>query len=167
MKSIVSILFLLSLVFSPASFSKDLILSANLVMDYPDPKLISHTQSSLIFKYDDWSFFHEIVNPKNIYQSIDLTGVEQAFLRSIFNQEKRKALPKWLAVLSQEQADEFGIETDNIDRKFVGQSELISVYDAKRESAQLYIFEELVTHHISVYGSKEKLDLIKHSIKGR
>ncbi|WP_250655756.1 hypothetical protein [Alkalimarinus coralli] len=168
MKSLTTVLFiLLTLVFSPASFSKELILSANLAMDYPDPTLISHTRSSLIFKYDNWSFVHEVVDPKSIYKSIDLTGIDQVFLISIFDKTKRDSLPSWLAALSKDQAKEFNVTPTSVEKSAIGKAKITSVYDEERQSAQLYIFEELMTHHITVYGSKEKLDLVKRSIKER
>ncbi|HEB93679.1 MAG TPA: hypothetical protein ENI94_09495, partial [Gammaproteobacteria bacterium] len=154
MKKTSGILFVFALMFSSVCFSGTLVLSYKLQVDYPEPLLISLSGESLIFKYKDWSFLYDTVNPKTIYQSVDLTGVEKKFIRSFFDTKIRSQLPEWLAALSKEQVKVFGITPANIKKTKVGPIDIIGYYDEKDRSGHFYVFEELATRHFAIYGTK-------------
>ncbi|PIE41162.1 MAG: hypothetical protein CSA49_04850 [Gammaproteobacteria bacterium] len=161
------ILLILSYFLCGAAFSQTLVLSDKLQLNYGDPKLISHSENFLIVKYKDWSFMHEIVNPKNIYPKIDLTGMEQTYLRTVFGIEDVNTLPQWLIVLAKEQAQLFGIKKNNIKRKNIGESVLVAVYNSELSSAHVYIFEALKIHHIVVRGNESRLSNVLDNIGER
>jgi len=161
------LLILTTVLLSTTTFAKDLILSTDLMIDYPEPILISHTQTSLILKYNDWSLTHEIVNPKGIYQFADLTGVTEKFIISIFDEGVRKTLPSWLAALSSDQANAFSITRQNTKKQLVGSTKILSVYDEKRSNGYLYLIEKLKIHHIVVHGSVLNFNMIINNIKER
>jgi len=167
MKKIPVLLFIFSLFFVTESFSDTLVLSSKLKVDYPNPVLISHTENTLIIKYENWSFLHNIVNPKEIYHTIDLTGLEKDFILSIFEQKTNSNFPEWLNALSREQAKEFGVTSSNVLRRKINLSEIIGVYDKKRNSGYLYVFDETKIHHFVIYGSEEKYNLLVSYIKER
>lgn len=160
-KNVVSlfIVFLLS----GSAFSQTLILSDKLQLQYDAPQLISHTADTLIVKYKNWSFMHELVNPKNMYPRIDLSGIERIYLHSIFDAKEKEKLPKWLGSLAEEQAQLFGVRKDNVRRKNVAGSEIVAVFNSAHSSSHIYIFEELKIHHIEIHGDEKMLsDVIEN-----
>ncbi|MCW8932288.1 MAG: hypothetical protein OQL19_18900 [Gammaproteobacteria bacterium] len=168
MKKLTVLLLLVFSLFSVTqSFSDRLVLSSKLEMDYPSPVLISHTEDTLIIKYENWSFLHNIVNPQKIYHTIDLTGLEKDYILSIFQQKTNSSFPEWLNALSREQAKEFGVTSSNVLRKKINLSEIVGVYDKKRSSGYLYVFDETKIHHFVIYGSEEKYNLLITYIKER
>ncbi len=161
-------LFLSFLLLASATCRADvLVLSHGLKLDYPAPTLISHTGQSLIFKYNDWSFIHEVVNPETIYAKVDLTGIENLFIKSIFDEKERQKLPGWLAALSSEQAREFGVAESSTEKKKIGEAELLSVFDENRRSGHIYLFEGDRIHHFVVQGEKKTYKDIIDNIKER
>ena len=151
----------LSILFSQSLQAGVLVLSDKLQMEYASPELLSHTENTLIFKYKSWSFVHEVVDPKNIYPKIDLTGIDRIFLHAIFERSQMNKLPGWLKALAKEQADQFGVKSDNVKHLKVGDAEIIGVYDKKKRSANVYLFEKLKIHHFVIYGSEQNFqDLI-------
>jgi len=110
---------------------------------------------------------HVVVDPKNIYQQIDLTGKERDYIRSIFDKNERAKLSKDLAAMAKEQSDQFGVTPDNVERFKVGDAEVIAVYNNEDNNGQVFIFEELSVHQIYTYGTKAEHDLILKGIKER
>ncbi len=161
------ILSLWLLLLSSFCSAEQLILSSKLSLDYDPPALISHTQSSLIVKYEDWYFAHEVVDPENFYQQINLTGIERDFIKSLFDKDLRKQFPKWLAALSEEQASELEISVNNTLRKKVGDAELLAAYSNNAQSAHIYIFDDHSIHHLTYYGSKDNYRHLISRIKER
>lgn len=145
----------------------ELILSDKLLLDYPPAKLISHTESTLIIKYEDWWFSHAVVNPKGIYSLIDFSGLEHTFVRSFFDKELRARQPRWMQVLAEEQAKEFGVGDNNLIKKMIGDASMFAVYDARYNTGKIYILEQLKIHDISVHSSKEKFNEIIKNIRSR
>ncbi|NOZ51966.1 MAG: hypothetical protein GXP08_02300 [Gammaproteobacteria bacterium] len=167
MKKALNTLCLFICFYAGSCFSDVLVLSHKLKIDYPKANLISHTQDSLIVKYDNWYFVHSVVDPKSIYSNIDLTGTENKFLRSIFDKNIRAELPGWLAALSNDQAKEFGVTINNVKHNKIGNADLLSVYDKDRSTAYTYIFDELTIHNIVVFGSEENYTTLINNIKER
>jgi len=154
--------------FAITCFADTLALSARLKIEHPAPNLSIHTRSGLIVKYtDEKLFMHVIVEPKNVYPKIDLTGKAELYIRSIFDEEKRGKLSKELADLSKEQADQFGVTPNNVYRSKVGNSDAIAVYNSSDKKGQIFVFEEFTIHQIYTHGSKEDHDQFLHSIKER
>lgn len=154
--------------FSTQGFCDTLVLSQKLKVDYESPSLISHTDDSLIVKYDDWYFVHSVVNPKTVYHTVDLTGNERKYIKSIFDMDTRKEFPKWMAELSSEQAQEFGIKgVDDVLKYNVGKTDVLSTYDQEKSAGYIYVFDELVLHHIVVFGTKRNFEAVISSIKER
>lgn len=123
--------------------------------------------SLLIFKYDDWYFSHTIVDPKAFYPTIDLTGIADDFIHAIFDEEQRAGLEKWLAVLAEGQAEEFGIAKGEVSRTKIGEAELLSVYDPQTSRAQVFIFNGGAIHHLQIRGTKDKYEALMDKIEAR
>jgi hypothetical protein len=152
------------LLFSSVCFGEILVISSKLKVEYPQPLLIANG-GGLIFKYDKWWFSHEIVDSKNMYQPVDLTGIDKIFIKAIFTGD---ALPtKWLSELAIEQANVFGVTKSNVESFKIGQAEIMGVYNTKDNQGQIFIVEDLMTHRLEVNGAKEKFKLILSKIKGR
>lgn len=164
MKYIYGLFFGFSFLFSSSIFANVLVLSDKMQMKYDQPLLISHTEDTLIFKYSDWRLIHEVVDPKNVYPKIDLSGMDRLFFLSIFDAEQRKKLPKWLSALAEEQAIEFGVKDNNVKRSKIGIAEIVSVYNDEKGYAHAYLFEEVKIHHFVIYGDKSKFDNVVSSI---
>jgi len=131
------------------------------------PQSITHGSSNLIVKYKDWSFMHVVVDPKDLYQQIDLTGMEKDYIRSIFDEKARAKLPKSLAITAKEQADVFGVSPETSEIFTKGKAEVFSVYDQKDKKGQIFIIEDLSVHQIYTNGDKTYHDLVAHNIKER
>jgi len=144
--------------------AQTLILSDKTQLKYDDPLLISHAVDTFIFKYKDWSFAHEVVNSKNIYLKVDLSGVERLYLSSIFDEKEREKLPRWLMALSEEQADSFGVKNNNVKRKKIGEADLIAVFGADQAIPHIYLFENLKIHHFVVHGNEKMLSDVINKI---
>jgi hypothetical protein len=154
-------------IFTSTCFADTLVLSAKLKIEYLSPQSIAHGSSNLIVKYKDWSFMHVVVDPKDIYQQIDLTGMEKDYIRSIFDEKARAKLPKWLAITAKEQADVFGVSPETTNIFMTGKAEVFSVYDQKDKKGQIFIIEDLSVHQIYTNGDKKHHDLIAKNIKER
>jgi hypothetical protein len=158
------LLLILTLLFSSVCFGETLVISSKLQVEYPKPLLIANGEG-LIFRYKDWWFSHEIVNPKNFYPKIDLTGIDKIFIKAIFT---KKVLPaKWLNELAIEQANEFGVTKSNVEIIKIDNAEIMGVYDKKDNQGQIFIIEDLIIHNLYINGSKDKFELILSKIKGR
>ncbi|WP_432468903.1 hypothetical protein [Agarivorans sp. Z349TD_8] len=109
----------LTMLISTFTFAGELVVSPSFKITYPEPELISHSADTLILKYGDWNFSHAIINPETMYASIDLSGLELAFVKSIFSPEVRETQATWLAALAAEQAATFGLlSTSPLMRQF-------------------------------------------------
>jgi len=158
---------ILLVIFTPFSFANDLILSDKLVLKYQTPKLITHTQNSLIIKYPDWWFAHEILDAQRMYPGIDLSDNLYNFINAIFDESFRSKLPENLVNLSIEQAQAFGVTPDNVTKKHINEASIISVYDEKQNRGDIYIFEERMIHHIDTSCTNSTFKSIIDSIKAR
>ncbi|MBC7192066.1 hypothetical protein [Marinobacter sp.] len=69
--------------FATGCMAGNLVLSQDLALDYPEPELISHTSTTLIFKYEDWALSHEIVDAETFYPGVDLSGQAEQFIRHV------------------------------------------------------------------------------------
>jgi len=157
----------LLLIITSNSFADSLILSAKLKIEYQTPQSIAHGTDNLIVKYKDWSFMHVLVDPKELYQQIDLTGLEKDYIRAIFDVQARSKLPKWLAITAEEQADVFGVTPQSTHGFMLDKAEVLAVYDAKDKKGQIFILEELAVHQIYINGEIQHYHKVTHSIKER
>lgn len=150
---------------STPACAADLVISSNLRIDYQPPATLSHSQRLLIFKYNDWHFSHEILDPTEIYPSVDLTGMEQLYVRSMFAPQHRQDLPEWLAVLSKEQAEAFSISKENSIHNSQDEWELYAAHTG--DDGNIFIIEEAQIHHLSVRGNKKHFTQLIESIEER
>jgi hypothetical protein len=147
--------------------NESLILSSETSIDYSHPKVISHGGNLLIMKYDNWYFSHELIDPIKLYPSIDLTGLEKDFIKSLFIPSIRESFPKWLGELSLEQASIFGItENKSVHKKF-DNIEYYSIFDSNGKTGNIFIIEANQVHHLSFSGEIEQYTKLINSIKER
>lgn len=155
------------LMFASLAHAGNLVLSQDLEIHYPTPVLISHTSTVLLVKFDDWVLSHQVVDPTSIYPQVDLSGIEDTYIQSIFKPEVRNTLPKWLRVLSEEQAVEFGLPDGGVTQRKVGEFEILGTYSEKHGSGYLYIFDRAAVHYLTVQGTQDHYRDIVDSIKER
>lgn len=156
-----------ALVLSTGCVAADLVVSDKLVVTYTEPKLMAHTSNSLIVKYSNWWFSHEVVDGERMYPGIDLSDQLPAFIRSIFDADLRKSLTPELSLLSKEQAKAFGVAEDNVKREKRGPAEMMAVYDAKSKRGDIYVIEERLIHHVELSGSAKEFAELMSNIKER
>lgn len=153
--------------FSSTLNAQTLILSEKLKLEFDDPIFIAHSSDALIVKYESWSFMHHIVDAKSIYQKVDLSGIEELYLSSIFDETERQKLPNWLKVLSKEQADSFGVNEKNVEQKTIKDAKLLAAFDPAKSIGQVYVFEDLKIHQITVHGKKQFMTEVINNIGAR
>ncbi|WP_369601299.1 hypothetical protein AAIA72_16055 [Hahella sp. SMD15-11] len=152
-----SVACLLSLVLVQPAFAQTLVLSDRLRIELDAPLTLAHSERMLIMKYSDWSLMHEVVNPAEMYTQINLTGIERDYIIAMFDPQKRRHLPGWLAALADEQARILGIEKGHVNRTDAGDVSIYSVYDPERQVGHLYVFEPLKIHHLIMQGPESRL----------
>ena len=157
----------LTITLSTGCIAANLVISDKLAVSYSKPNVIAHTQNSLILKYEDWWFSHEIVDGEGIYPGMDLTAYLPQFIRSIFDSKIRKSLSTELSALSEEQAKVFGVTSGNVRREKRGVAELMAIYDAKSSRGDIYVIEERMIQHMEMFGSEDKFAELISNIKER
>jgi len=156
-----------ALVLSTGCVAADLVVSDKLVIKYKEPKLIAHTSNSLIIKYNNWWFSHEVVDGEKMYPGMDLSDQLPVFIRSMFDAKIRKSLAPELSLLSEEQAKAFGITEDNVKREKRGTAELMAVYDEKSKRGDIYVIEERMIQHVEISGNAAEFAELMGNIKER
>ncbi len=157
----------ITITLSTGCIAANLVISDKLAISYSKPNVIAHTQNSLILKYEDWWFSHEIVDGEAMYPGMDLTEHLPKYIRSIFDAKIRKSLSPELSALSEEQAKVFGVTRDNIKREKRGVAELIAIYDVKSKRGDVYVIEERMIQHMELSGSEAKFAELISNIKER
>ena len=167
-KRVISLFSLLVTLFlSTGCLAADLVISDKLLVKYKAPKLIAHTSNSLIVKYNNWWFSHEVVDGERMYPGMDLSDQLPVFIRSMFDAKTRKKLSPELSLLSEEQANAFGITEGNVKREKRGAAELMAVYDEKSKRGDIYVIEERMIQHVEVSGSAAEFAELMGNIKER
>jgi len=156
-----------AMLFSTVTFAGELVVSPSLKVTYTEPKLISHSSETLILKYEDWYFSHSLINPQTMYSSIDLSGLELEFVKSIFSPQLRETQPAWLAALSTEQAETFGLPTNKVIEKTLGTATIYAVYIADESMGHIFVIEEEQAHQLTMLGKKERFSELMSAIKER
>jgi hypothetical protein len=156
---------LLAICFSASACAAELVISKDIAIDYRRPDTLSHSQRLLIFKYDDWHFSHEVLDPSTIYPSVDLAGMERIYIESLFEERARDKLPEWMAVLSREQSEVFAASGDNVVHVENGDWEIRGSYS--EGEGNIFILEPLQIHHLSMRGDKKKFTHLIEAIRGR
>ena len=156
-----------TLTLSTVCMAANLVISDKLEIFYSKPNVIAHTQNSLILKYEDWWFSHEIVDGEEMYPDMDLTDHLPQYIRSMFDAKIRKSLSPELSALSEEQAKVFGATGDNVKRERRGVAELMAIYDVKSKRGDIYVIEERMVQHVEVSGSEAKFVELISNIKVR
>ncbi len=163
-KILLSLLFFFSI---SCQASNELSLSKNISINYELPKAMGHFSNILFMKYDTWDFSHERVDPQKIYQTIDLSGVEKEYIKSLFNLSIREDFPRWLAELSKEQASSFAINNDNYFYKKLTSTELYAAYDPPNNRGNIFIIEKNQIHHLILNGAKSEYIALLKAIEER
>ncbi len=167
MEKIITSIFIAMTLFMSSANADDLVLSTNIKVEYPSPVLIGHIGGSLVIKYKDWSFSHETLDPKTFYHRIDLTGIENDFIKSIFDRKHKSNLPEWLINISAKISESMGNDPDSTLSLKLGKADLYAGYNSKMKQGQVFILDDLTIHKIAISGSKEKFTLMVKNIKER
>ena len=144
-----------------------LVISPSFELVYEEPVSIAHSSEVVLFNYADAFFSHETLKPDTIYRGIDLSGLEEPFVRSLFVPERRADLPKWLAVLSEEQADAFNASEGKVLHKQVGKADMFAVYDAEAALGNIFLIDGKHIHHFQMSGTQDFYQNIIGWIKER
>jgi hypothetical protein len=159
---------ILSLLFFGLSTQADtLVLSSNLKLEYPTPLMISHTQSRLIIKYEKTAISHNIVNPKNMYPNIDLSGYQKDYIYTLFDKKINNKLPESIEVLALKQKEIMGLNNLKGILKSTSTYELLASFDKNQRIGHIFIIQEANIHHLAVDGDQDYLYKIIDGIKER
>lgn len=167
MKRIFIVPLLALYLFATGCMASNLVLSQDLALDYPEPKLISHTSTTLIFKYEDWAMSHEIVDAETFYPGVDLSGETERFIRSFFIEDIRPSLPPELREMAVKQREAFDIPDHAIYENAVGSFDILGGYSETHGLGHIYIFDRAAIHHIVVKGKDARYKEVAKSIRER
>lgn len=146
--------------------ASELIISNEIIIKHPPANQIAHSGELVIFKYKNWSYTHEVVSPENFIVSVDLTGSEHQFIKSIFDKTERDKLPSWLAVLAEDFANKIISNNEKHQKLSVGDSTIYGAYNSEEQHGIIFILEENLIHKLDVLGTnKNHSDFIKNIIK--
>ncbi|WP_199610664.1 hypothetical protein [Flocculibacter collagenilyticus] len=167
MKQIIGSL-MVSILLTSSCVASELILSSKLSLSYSEPKVVAHTGNMLIFKFSDWSFSHEVINPKSFNSAVDLTEIEHDFVNSLFYPALRKSFPPWLSSLSEETAASLAINAEQVSNTTVGNNiKVFSSYDKKEKQGYVFLLEEQQIHLLNIQGSANAFKQFVERIKER
>jgi len=139
---------------------------SNLVkVSTPPPVKIAHTSNMVILKFNGWSLTHEAINPKTYVPSVDLTGIDNLFIQSLFDNSKRQKLPVWLSSLAQELSKSFAIDMNDYYFKQLGELMVYATYDKQENLGRIFILEKSQIHSINVQGSNQEFTNIINKFK--
>lgn len=153
--------------FATGCMAGNLVLSQDLALDYPEPELISHTSTTLIFKYEDWALSHEIVDAETFYPGVDLSGQAEQFIRSFFIEDIRASLSPELREMVVKQREAFDIPDSAIYKDSTGSFDILGGYSQTHERGHLYIFDRAAIHHIVIKGNEARYKKTAKSIRER
>ncbi len=111
MRHTFTLLFIL-LVSFPSLAKMELKLTQEITLMLSQPNTLVHTQDTLLIRYDSGLIMHEHIDPERVFgPSINLTGINSLFFRSLFEPDTMQALPSWLIALAEEQQTSLGISS--------------------------------------------------------
>jgi len=139
---------------SIGGWSQELILAEDLKLDMPDSAVILHSGNSVLFKYENWVMNHQVLDPKNFYPSIDLTGWMNQFIRSVFG-EKEKSLPEWIKVLAKNQAEAFHIDNKSVIKFSLNKKPIYATYSDELKQGHIFLLNEGYVNHFNVLSDKQ------------
>jgi len=167
MEKMIKLVFIAIALLTSTVNADDLILSTNIKVEYPSPVLIGHISGSLVIKYKDWSFSHNDLDPKTFYHRVDLTGIENEFIKSMFDPKHQSKLPEWITHISGKIAEGMGNDPDSTLSRKLGKAHIYGGYSSKMKQGQVFIIDELTIHNIAISGDKEKFTSLVNNIKER
>lgn len=167
MKRIFIVPLLILCLFSTGCMAGNLVLSQDLALDYPEPELISHTSTTLIFKYEDWVMSHEIVDAETFYPGVDLSGNGEIFIRAFFIEDVRSSLSPELREMAVDQREAFDIPDDAVFKDSLGAFEILGGFSKAHGLGHLYVFDRAAIHHIVIKGNETRLKEVAKSIRER
>ena len=155
------------LILSFTTQADTLVLSKQLKLDYPAPLLISHTKSTLIIKYKDTSISHNILDPKDMYANVDLTGYQKDYIYTLFDKKPNKTLPKPIMKLAEQQKTTMGLTKQKGLIKEAVNYELLASYDDSLDIGHIFLLEDKQIQHFAIDGTHEFLTKVFNGIKER
>ena len=167
MKRIFSVPLLALCLFATGCMAGNLVLSQDLALDYPEPELISHTSTTLIFKYEDWTMSHEIVDAETFYPGIDLSGDAEQFIRAFFTEDVRPSLSPELRDMAIKQREAFDIPDHAVYKDSLDSFDILGGYSETHGLGHIYIFDRAAIHHIVVKGKDARYKQVARSIRER
>lgn len=168
MNNLLRILGLILLLLSTSACANTLVISSKFKINYENPELISHSTNTLTLKYKPWYLFHQIVDPKNMYPGIDLTGLEHAFIKKIFSDQPDASLPSWINTLADAQRKELAFSSQIKPQKFEKNNALLlGSYSDLHQTGYLYLLEKQTIHQITVVGNEKHFNSVINWIKER
>mgnify|MGYP006000052851 FL=1 len=157
---------LLLWVSSSAAWSQEFIVSKDLKFEIPEPAAIIHSGESVFLKYTDWSLSHTVLNPKTFYTGVDLTGLLEAYIRTIFEPEKSE-LVNWLQFMAKEQAKAFKLTDKNTQKVSLGNFTLYSVFDSSDKNGHIFLVGKDYISHFNILSDKKNYSNFIKLLKGR
>jgi hypothetical protein len=143
-------------------------LTRNLRAAVDQPPVVALSSNVMIFKYKDWNFSEEDVNPKQVYTGIDLTGLLTSYFRAVFDASKREALPAgWLAELASEQARTLKLKKYGWKHRIVEGADIYATFDDKEKLGTIFIIEKKQVYRVQISGPKSKYKSFIASISER
>lgn len=139
---------------SASGWSQELILNEDLKLKMPDSAVILHSGNSVLFKYEDWVMSHQVLDPKNFYPSIDLTGWMNQFIRRVFG-EKDESLPEWILVLAKNQAEAFKIDNKSIIKFSLNEKPVYATYSDKLNQGHIFLLNDGYVNNFNIISDKQ------------
>jgi hypothetical protein len=157
MKSIFFIITSLFFLFFPIYLNaNEFIISNKIVIKQHSPNQIAHSGELVIFKYEDWSYTHEVILPDKFIVSVDLTGFEHQFVEGIFDPKKRKKLPNWMSLLAENFSKKILNKKGEYQKKSVGEAIVYGTYNAQEQQGFIFILEKNSIHKLDILGINDK-----------
>ena len=148
------------------AIAQKIVFSHNVSIDIPTPEVIAHSGELLIFKYNDWYFSHEAVNPKTFFSLVDLSGIEHNFIKKMYGIPPPHKQPEWLNELAKELAISFGISEKNAVISNIEKNTVLSNFIESKQEGNIFFLEKHKIHKIYFSGNKSKFTTLLNKLKG-
>lgn len=158
---------MVALLASTVCYAKlDLALTNKLHVEVENPLSVALAGEGLVFVYSNGAISVKRVNPKNVYDAVDLTGMLQLFVKAVFDVSQRRQLPaQWMDELAKQQAKAYGIKKDNWRHQRIGEADLYMVFDAEGKTGNVFVLENGLTYQIQITGDKGRYSSFVESIR--
>ncbi len=165
MKSILFIVISLFFINSPADLkANELIISSEIAIKHLPALQIAHSGELVIFKYKNWSYTHEVVSPENLIVSVDLTGFEHQFIKSVFEKKIRGELPNWMGLLAEDFSNKILNKNGSYQKINIGNSIVYGTYSKEEQQGFIFILEERSIHKLDILGAYKDYTALTNNI---